>query len=75
MKKNWGYMIRQNKDKSIEEFVTAAQAPLEHIFDNHQFCEPQWCFKLRAQQEGKPYNHPEKFLDKSTEEGAKMYAI
>ena len=73
MKKNWGYMIKQNKHKPIEEFVASSQAPLEHIFDNHQFCEPKWCLKLKAQQEGKPYNHPEQFLDKSTEDGAKMY--
>ena len=73
IKKNWGYMIRQNKGKSIEEFVKSSNAPLEHMFDNHVYCDPEWCGSLQAKAEGLPYNHPAKFCTRTTIDGEKMY--
>ena len=71
---NWGYMIKQNKSKPIDDFVASSQVPLEHIFDNHKYCEPKWCHKLKVTAEGKSYSHPEKFFDKSTEDRMKKYS-
>ena len=56
-------MIMQKKSKHIDGFAISANAPLQHIFDDHVYCNVQWCQKLKAQQEGKTYNHPEYFLD------------
>lgn len=69
LKKNWGYMLRQNRDKTIEEFVEKANAPLEHIFGNHHHCDKEWCNALKAQEEGVAYNHPEGFYDRTTDRG------
>ena len=48
LKKNWGYMVKQNKGKTIEEFIEGAKAPLEHLFGNHTHCKVQWCDALKA---------------------------
>ena len=66
-------MIRQNKGKSIEEFVESLNAPLEHMFDNHKYCQAKWYNNLKSQAEGLPYNHPEKLCSRANHEGEKMY--
>jgi hypothetical protein len=40
--KNFSYMARTLKDRPSDEFVEAANAVLEHHFDNHQYC-GDWC--------------------------------
>merc|ERR1711884_108251 len=42
LKQYHGYFLKQNRMKSKEEFAKAAKAPLEHLFDNHEFC-GKWC--------------------------------
>ena len=71
MKKNWGYMIRQNRGKTIEEFMRADNAPLEHLFGNHIYCDPKWCSCLQAQSKNLPYNHPDKFYSQKDEDRKK----
>ena len=66
-------MINQNKGKSIEEFMDAAKAPLEHLFGNHAHCSDDWCLTLKAQKVGKTYTHPDRFCTHDTPEGEKMY--
>ena len=73
LKKNWGYMIIQNRGKTMDEFIKSAKAPLEHMFNDHTFCDPKWCNVLRAREEGKVYSHPDKFYCKDEPEGKKMY--
>ena len=34
----------QNREKGLDEFAKNACAPVEHLFDNHQFCDPAWCW-------------------------------
>jgi len=41
--RNFGYAVKQNRDKSEAEFAKAMAAALEHHFDNHEFCNPTWC--------------------------------
>ena len=71
MKTNWGNLIKQNRGNSIETFVQNAKAPLEHIFNNHQYCDAQWCLALKAQKENKVYVHEQGWL--SCEKDAKIY--
>ena len=41
-KKYFGYFLKQHRHQSKEVFALAAKAPLEHLFDNQEFCGP-WC--------------------------------
>ena len=34
----------------------AGKVPLEHMFNCHENCSAEWCFKTRASEEGKTYN-------------------
>ena len=43
VKKYTGCMIYKNKDLPINEFVINAKAPIEHLFNNHQWCHEDWC--------------------------------
>ena len=54
-------MLKQNKHKPINDFIVSANAPLEHMFGNHTYCDIKWCNALKAKEEGKVYNHPEKW--------------
>jgi len=40
---NFGYAVKQNHEKTEEEFVKAMKAALKHHFDNHEHCNPSWC--------------------------------
>ena len=44
IKKYYSLYISQNKTKHFDEFVANARAPIEHLFDNHVFCDPTWCW-------------------------------
>ena len=48
-------MIKKNRRK-IEELSEAIKVPLEHMFNSHDNCISEWCFKTRASEEGKTYN-------------------
>ena len=56
IKKYWGYMIKKNREKTIEELSEASKVPLEHMFKSHANCSAEWCFKTRASEEGNTYN-------------------
>ena len=67
-------MITQNKLKPMPSFLNAAKAPLEHMFNNHTFCNVEWYNTLKAKADGKQYNHPDKFICKSTPNREKMHS-
>ena len=48
LKKDWGYMIKKNREKEIEELSEASKIPLGHMFNGHDNCSLEWCFKTRA---------------------------
>ena len=48
-------MIKKNREKTIEELSEASKIPLEHMFNIHNNCSSEWCFKTRASEEGKIY--------------------
>ena len=49
-------MIKNNREKTIEELGEASKVPLEHMFNSHENCSAEWCFKKRASEEIKTYN-------------------
>ena len=59
MKTYWGSMLKQIRyldwEKEEEKIKEKVLAPVEHLFNNHQFCDEKWCYVLKAQKEGKPY--------------------
>jgi hypothetical protein len=44
--KSYGYMIRNLKKMSEDQFIDAAKAVVEHHYDNHEFCGA-WCPRKR----------------------------
>ena len=38
LKKDWGYMIKKNRKKIIEELIEASKVPCEHMFNSHENC-------------------------------------
>ena len=72
LKKDWGYMIRQNRSSDMPTFLKAAKAVLQHVFNNHQHC-GDWCLAKKAEEEGKQYSHPEGWLSREDPVGSKIY--
>ena len=48
LKNDLGCMIKNNREKTIEELSAASKLTLEHIFNCHENCSSEWCFKTRA---------------------------
>ena len=42
-------MLKTNCHKTLEEICEAAKAVLEHLFDNHHYCDESWCHAKRMQ--------------------------
>ena len=57
LKNDWGYMIKKNREKTIEELSAESKVPLEHMFNCHENCSAEWCFKSITSEEGKIYNN------------------
>ena len=43
IKKYIGCYILQNRNKDFNTFVRNAVAPIEHMFNDHSFCDTSWC--------------------------------
>ena len=55
LKKDWGNKIKNNREKTIEEFSEASKVPIEHTFNSHANCSSEWCFKTISSEEGNTY--------------------
>ena len=44
IKKYTSYHIMQNRQDNLEKFVANATAPIEHLFNNHIYCDSSWCW-------------------------------
>ena len=44
LKKYFSCYIAQSREKSIDEFIKNIKAPVEHLFDCHEFCDASWCW-------------------------------
>ncbi len=60
-------------DEEVEKIKQKVLAPVENLFNNHQFCDKKWCYVLKAQKEGKPYvlEESKPLCDKNVD--SKMY--
>ena len=47
LKKYYQYFIKQNRSKGLSYLMEYKWCPLEHLFDNHEFCESTWCERKR----------------------------
>ena len=56
LNKSQGYMINNNRNKSLDKLREASKVPLEHMFKNHEHCSTASCFKIRASVEVKEQN-------------------
>ena len=43
-KKYFSCYVAQNKTKGLDVFIKNANAALEHLFNNHCFCDSSWCW-------------------------------
>jgi len=44
VKKYIGCYIYKNRNLPLDEFVRRARAPIEHLFDCHEWCDKEWCW-------------------------------
>ena len=44
LKNYWGYMINNNRNKSLDELRHASKVPFKHMFNSHDNCSVEWCF-------------------------------
>jgi len=71
--RNFGYAVKQNRDKTEEEFSNAMKAALEHHFDNHEYCNPSWCHFREDSVRKSDDTIRAKLRNKSNPENKKMY--
>ena len=53
MKYYWGYFLKQNNSKSLEKMRNTLQTPLNHLCNNHNYCNSEWCGQKKAFEQGK----------------------
>ena len=44
LKKYIGCFVSQNRNLPLKEFCSRAKAPVEHLFNCHEWCNPSWCW-------------------------------
>ena len=42
-KKYYSYMLKEARHLTLEQLIVKCKAVLEHLFDNHTYCNPKWC--------------------------------
>ena len=50
IKRYTSYYIRQNRSRPLVEFVANAKAPIEHLFNDHSWCDASWCWSKELQE-------------------------
>ena len=50
LKKYISCFIGKSHNLPLEEFCTAAKAPVEHLFNCHEWCDPSWCWAKELSQ-------------------------
>ena len=50
IKRYTSYYIRQNRSGPLLDFVANAKAPIEHLFNDHTWCNPSWCWSKEVQE-------------------------
>ena len=52
LQRNFSYALFGGLDKPFEDFKRGLKASVEHHFNNHEFCNIQWCSALQKQARG-----------------------
>ena len=76
MKYYWGCFLKQNNCKSLEEMRNASQAPLNHLCNNHDYCNSEWCGQKKALEQGKIFrndNDSKSYLDLNNNVDRQVY--
>ena len=59
LKLYWGAMLKQVRylswEREKETIRKKVLAPVEHLFNEHKYCDEKWCYVLQAQKDNKPY--------------------
>ena len=50
LKKYTSLYIHQNRTGDFKDFVSNAMVPVEHLFNEHSFCNPEWCYSKAIEQ-------------------------
>ena len=50
IKRYASYYIRQNRSNPLAEFVKNAKAPIEHLFNDHTWCNATWCWSKEMEE-------------------------
>ena len=58
VKKYFGYMLKEARHGTLEEICEKCKCVIEHLFNNHEFCDNRWCLPLRSQNETKTKDSP-----------------
>ena len=62
MKKYTSCYIYQNKSSPLQDFVKQARAPIEHLSNAYEWCNPEWCWsKSLDDQQEKMMNHVQQY--------------
>ena len=49
-KTNFGYMLKQNRNKTLDDMKKGATAVIEHMWDEHEYCSVDWCRALKLEE-------------------------
>ena len=49
IKRYWGHMIKMYRESPMKQFKKSVKAVLEHLFDNHRYCDIKWCRVLKRE--------------------------
>ena len=65
-------MIKTSRKLSISQIMTASKVVVEHLFDNHDFCDKKWYKPLKTLQERKEKELSQSYY-RSTINDTKLY--
>ena len=70
IKIDWGYMLSSLRTMDprteMDAMVEQSKSVLEHMFNNHEYCDASWCKFLQANELGQVYR-PHKSYTKETD--------
>ena len=78
IKRNMGYYVKTNQDLPDDQFNQQAMCVVQHLFNDHSFCDIKWCTHLKAMAEPdaskrKAIDNPHKYRNIITPEEKKLY--
>jgi len=73
----WSCVLNQLRHLDVEEdwelIETKVKAPLEHLYNEHRYCDVEWCYALQAKRDNHQYIPPPNKPFYSKDEDGKMF--